>query len=351
MNYQLTIDDYIGRWCYSKQYVRNILSSYKGKHVDVKITSLGGDLDHGLDIRQQFIDHGDVTVYLSGFVASSATVVAMGAKRVVMSKYAMFLVHKCSNFIDAWGSYNADQMQKLIDDLTANKKENDKIDVVLANMYANRCGKKVSEILDILKAGRWLSAQEAKDLGFIDEISETDGGTKINFTPELKTKFNAIGLPTLGLEAEAVDDHAPEPETETSGLLSRIVNSIFGDTEKSPAEDNQSDSKQMKKTNHSFKALCSFLALETITPDNDGDVTLTAEQMERVSNRLAELESSVGEKDDTIKKRDEKISDLTAQVEALKKAPGDETNDIEDETGDKTDFSASAVFNDLKAIL
>lgn len=142
MNYQLTIDAFIGPWAYSKQFVRNVLASHKGKHVDVKISSLGGNLDHGLDIRQQFIDHGDVTVYLSGFVASAATVIAMGAKRIVMSKYAMFLVHKCSNFIDAWGNYNSDQMQQLINELEENKKENDKIDVVLANMYASNAERK-----------------------------------------------------------------------------------------------------------------------------------------------------------------------------------------------------------------
>lgn len=87
MDYQIIIDYSIGLCGYTKQYVRNALSEFKDKHVDVKITSLGGDLDHALDIRQQFVDHGDITAYLSGFVASSATVIAMGAKRIVMSKY------------------------------------------------------------------------------------------------------------------------------------------------------------------------------------------------------------------------------------------------------------------------
>ncbi|MBQ7690481.1 MAG: ATP-dependent Clp protease proteolytic subunit, partial [Muribaculaceae bacterium] len=93
MNYQIIIDDYIGDWLSDtdKQSVRRKLDSYKGKHVDVKISSLGGSLDDGLDIRQQFIDHGDVTAYLHGFVASAATVIAMGAKKIVMGKYALFL--------------------------------------------------------------------------------------------------------------------------------------------------------------------------------------------------------------------------------------------------------------------
>lgn len=200
MRYQLTIDDYIGDWGYSKRYVRQVLAGYAGKHVDVKISSLGGDLNHALDIRKQFLDHGDVTVHLSGFVASAATVIAMGAKRIIISKYAMFLVHKCSNFVDAWGSYNADEMAALIEKLTENKQENDKIDVVLATMYAEKCKKKVSEILDVLKRGAWLTAQEAYDMGFVDEISDEEAGVKLNCSADTLAKFAAIGLPLDGLK-------------------------------------------------------------------------------------------------------------------------------------------------------
>ena len=243
MNYQLILDYNIGLWGYSKQYVRNVLASFKGKHVDVKISSLGGDMDHGLDIRQQFIDHGDVTVYLSGFVASAATIIAMGAKRIVMSKYAMFLVHKCSNFIDAWGNYNADEMQQLIDQLEANKKENDKIDVVLANMYASKCGRKVSEILDILKEGRWLSADEALNYGFIDEISEMEGESKLNYTPDTERKFNALGISTKGLTIDPGQLEQPR-----KSLLGKIVDSIFpGKENKIETESDENNNSELKQ--------------------------------------------------------------------------------------------------------
>ena len=161
MTYNITIDDYIGRWGYSKQYIRNQLSNLKGKSVNVRISSLGGAVDDGLDIRQQFIDHGDVTAYLYGMVASSATILALGAKKVCISKYSMFLIHKVSNWVDAWGSYNADQIEELIDELKANKLENDKFDLVLANMYASKCNKKVDEILPVLKEGRWLTDRKS----------------------------------------------------------------------------------------------------------------------------------------------------------------------------------------------
>lgn len=47
-----------------------------------------------------------------------------------------------SNWVDAWGQYNADQIQQLIDELKENKLQNDKFDLVLANMYAAKCNKR-----------------------------------------------------------------------------------------------------------------------------------------------------------------------------------------------------------------
>ena len=93
MEYQLVIDDYIGDWWLGtdKRSVRERLSKYAGEHVDVKISSLGGSLDDGLDIMQQFLDHGDVTAHLYGFVASAATVIAMGARKIVMASMPYFL--------------------------------------------------------------------------------------------------------------------------------------------------------------------------------------------------------------------------------------------------------------------
>ena len=203
MDYQIIIDDYIGDWWLGtdKQSIRRQLARYKDEHVDVKISSLGGSLDDGLDIRQQFIDHGDVTAHLHGFVASAATVLAMGAKRIVMGKYALFLVHQCSNEVFEWGQMNATDLQTLIDRLQKNKEDNEKIDGVLAAMYASRCkNHSQEELLDLLKESKWLTAQEALDWGFIDEIKDDDEAPEM--TNALARKFNSAGLPLTGLEIQ-----------------------------------------------------------------------------------------------------------------------------------------------------
>ncbi len=334
MNYQLIIDYTIGSWGYSKQYVRNVLSGYKGKHVDVKISSPGGELDHGLDIRQQFLDHGDVTVYLSGFVASAATVIAMGASRVVMSKYAMFLVHKCSNFIDAWGAYNADEMQQLINELTENKRENDKIDVVLANMYAAKCKKKVSEILDLLKAGRWMTAEEALEYGFIDEISEFDGESKLNMTPDLKRRFNAIGLTTDGLEDVMVNKAARK------GLLSKIVEAVFP-----PKEDKTDENQSKEMAKKEFKNIGTATKQDAnFEISEDGNVTIPENSMQAIDSHIASQASQIAD-------RDAKITELENKIKDLEEAPADDTTDVKDDGSEAGSFTASQLFNSIKSAL
>ena len=64
------------------------------------------------------------------------------------------------------------------------------MDLVLANLYANKCKKKVDDILPILKEGRWLTAQEALEYGFIDEIVED--GSKLNFDDAIEDPLQHV---------------------------------------------------------------------------------------------------------------------------------------------------------------
>ena len=350
MNYNLIIDDYIGQYGFSKQYVKNVLANYTNKHVDVKISSLGGDLNHGLDIRQQFLDHGDVTVYFSGFVASAATIIALGAKRICMSKHAFMLVHKCSNFVDAWGSYNADQMQELIDQLTANKKENDKIDVVIAQLYAEKCGKSVSEILDILKREEWLTADEALEYGFIDEIVDAPDMAKMNFTNDLAVKFNRIGLPSAGLEPK-----------QDSSMLEKILTAIrtlqLKFTE--PAQPTN-QFKQFSIMNTQFTNVANILNIEGVPTNEEGQVNLSIEQLQSIENSFADLNARLAEATEnynnlsaTIESLNAQIEAYQAQIDALNAQPGASTIDgvVENTTAEDTYNSSLSLFNSVKSII
>lgn len=330
MKYQLVIDSFIGPWAYSKQFVRNELKKFEGKHIDVLISSPGGSVDHGFAIMQQFVDHGDVTVYLSGMVASAATIIAMGAKRVVMTKASAFMVHQCSNYIDIWGSYNADQIKTLIDELTANKKDNEKFDLIIADVYADKCKKKVAEIIPVLKRGEWLTPQEALDFGFVDEIIEP-GTTdpKLNLTNEYIDRLNNLGIPTDGLSPERFN---------------------FIDPGTAAIDENSFNSTTNMKT-YKFASVESLLKLDAIQVDKDGYVSLKAEDFEKINARLEDLEKSVKDKTDAAASQADEIKNLKEQIKNLEEAPGDETKDIEDQEGDKDDFSAHDLFNSIKSVI
>lgn len=320
MDYQIILDSTIGCWNCSKGAVREALARNKNKPVNVLISSLGGLLDDGLDIMKQFRDHGDVTAYISGFTASAATVAAMGAKKIVMGKYAFFLVHKCSNFIDEWGSYNADQIQDLIERLSANKKENDKIDVVLAQLYADRCGKSISDILDVLKKGEWMNAQEALDLGLVDEITQEDKRQHLSMAD--KDRFLNMGLPIDRINFE--EENAPSWFTRFMNSFNKKKADSSGTTKNVEqlhchnVNGEKLNTITMKKK---FDSIGKVLDKEEFATAEDGAVTITGEEMQKVEDHMASLENSVAEKEAT-------ITDLEKQIENLQKQPGDETTDV-----------------------
>lgn len=332
MTYNINIDDYIGRWGYSKQYIRNQLAGLKGKPVNVRISSLGGSVEHGLDIRQQFLDHGDVTAYLYGLVASSATIAALGAKKVCISKYCMFLVHKVSNWVDAWGQMNADQIQELIDDLKENKLQNDKFDLVLAQMYANKCNKQIDEILDTLKAGRWLTAQEALEYGFVDEIIEDAKEDKVNLA-SFTDKLNVLGFPAL--------PKMDNKEDKESGWFQRIMEKLDAFSPLLKSENSTHLINLIMKKD--YQKVNAILNVEGLEFDKDGKVTLTEAQVKALNEKVDALEKEASDKQ-------AEVDDLTKQVDNLKKADGDDTKKNEGGEGEEVEDifkEANDLYNSL----
>lgn len=335
MTYNITIDDFIGDFGYSKQYIRAELAKCKNKPCNVLVSSPGGDVVHALDICQQFLDHGDVTVYMYGGVASAATVLAMGAKKVCISKYGMFLAHKVSQWVDEWGAMNADQIQELIGKLKDNKLENDKFDLVLANIYADKCKKKVTDILDVLKKGAWMTAQEAKDYGFVDEILGEDDSDVVVDIAHTSKLLNVAGLPAM----PKFEPHKEDEMSVLDKLCKKIEGLIHGDkTEKLIT---------MKKD---YVKVNAILNVEGVEVDKDGKVTLSEAQVKALNDKFTALESEAAKKDKTIEEQ-------TEQIKNLEQNPGDDTHKVEgDENKDddaisNTAKTAKEMFNSVKNLI
>lgn len=236
--YNIDIDSYIG-YPISKWYVKSKLQPMKGKPCTVRINSYGGDVQTALDIRQQFIDHGQVTAYIIGMTASAATILAMGARKVVMSRYALMLVHPCSAAVSAWGDYNKEELAKAIEQLRKTQADLKTLDRVVASIYAAKVGAhNAGSMAALMHEARWIGAEEALHLGLIDEIDPDEqqpDPAKVPMTDAQREHIVACGLPvpTFGMEAESTEATAANagntPHTTTEQQMRKSIGEAVRD--------------------------------------------------------------------------------------------------------------------------
>ena len=285
--YNLHLKGFVGGADFDRNYVDYVLAKNAGKDVNVLIDSLGGNLATALSIAAAFKNHGKVSVHFVGMNASAATIASLGAAHISIDKNAMYLVHKCSTAFFEWGSLNADQFRTLIADCEKTAADLDKLDVNIASMYAGKCKKKTKCLLDLMKVGGWLSAKDALDWGFVDEITDLENEPAPVLTDAVASELAAAGIPLPNLPVE-------EKENPILSFFEKMA-AIF-----------QSKSKQQITMNKIYKSICALLSIESISL-TDGKASLTDEQLTAL-DKAVEMKLQV-------------ISDLEAQIAALKAAP------------------------------
>lgn len=131
--------------------------------LNVYINSPGGDVFAGQAIYSMLKRHkATINVYVDGLAASIASLIAMAGDKVIMPANAMMMVHNPWTF--AFG--NANDFRKLADDM-------DKIRDSMVVAYESRSALTTDEIIELLDAETWLSAEDCLEYGFCDEIEET----------------------------------------------------------------------------------------------------------------------------------------------------------------------------------
>ncbi|MGJ5606386.1 Clp protease ClpP [Latilactobacillus sakei] len=128
--------------------------------VEININSGGGLVDVGAEIYTALRAYaGPVTVNVMGMAASAASIIAMAGDTVKMSPVARIMIHNAS--AESAGDYRA--MDKMSDML---KNAND----ALSNAYMIKTGMDKDKLLDLMNETTYLTADKAKELGFIDEV-------------------------------------------------------------------------------------------------------------------------------------------------------------------------------------
>lgn len=194
----------------SKEFARDMLS-LRGKEIKVRINSLGGNLFAGQAMYAAIKQHDKfVTTYIDGVAASAATFPAIAGDKVIMPSNAMFMIHNPSTGV--WG--NSNDFRKAADDL-------DKIRESMVSAYADKSGLDRDRIIDMLNTEEWLTASEAKELGFVDEVEQSlsiaaslnGGEMTVNGVSFSVDRFKS--LPTALVSAAAKQPKQNKPEAKT----------------------------------------------------------------------------------------------------------------------------------------
>lgn len=131
--------------------------------VIVRINSGGGLVTAGMEIYSLLHGLDNVTVEITGIAASAAGVIAEAGKTVKMHPVSMIMIHNVSGVFD--GDYHdMKHAAGVLQDMNA----------AMAGAFVEKSGRSIDEVLSIMDKETWLTADQALEYGFADEIIHAD---------------------------------------------------------------------------------------------------------------------------------------------------------------------------------
>ena len=199
---------------------------------------------------------------------------------------SLMLIHNVSTEVWEWQMANKEQLDQLIAFFQKERKDLDTIDRVIASLYAKKNGKSVEDCMTKMTAAAWLSPQDALDFGLIDHIVEDEDVKKksnrlrTTFTNSIFKDFGLPSLPadTTGDLSSVVDQEGNPAEgfmQKATAWMQKRFPKLFAEESTNP----------MKKV---FTCLCALLAVQDFEV-NDGKITITEEDADKVEGQLDQL--------------------------------------------------------------
>ncbi len=304
--YHLHLKGYVGGYDFDSDYVDYVLGKHPEEEVHVLIDSLGGSLATALSIVAAFRNHSNVHVHFVGMNASAATIASLGAKHVSIDSSAMYLVHKCSVEFFRWASANSDKLADIIKEARQMKSDLEKMDANVAQMYAAKCQKTPEDLLALMQKGGWLTAKEAKEWGFVDEITDFAEDAAPVITDSIAADMTASGIPVpSGFSKE-----------QSTNLFARFIDSLTNFFNHSNAQHNM---EQQENTTTQEQVQTQ----QAHAPEAQAQVTQQPEATQQPTQAQQDQQHA-----QALAAKDQEIANLRAEIEALKKAPGASTSQV-----------------------
>ena len=153
--------------------VASALAQANGRAVTLRLNSPGGDAFAGIAIANLLRGYsGEVTAIVDGLAASAASVIAMGADKLLMGRGSQLMIHRAANVAIVMG--NAEQMRAQLIEAAKMADRLDKLDEGMADIYSAKCGLATSETLALMAKETYMSAKQAVASKMADGLAEEE---------------------------------------------------------------------------------------------------------------------------------------------------------------------------------
>ena len=308
----LYINGYIGQQGFFDEasFDLTTLNNFLDKHQDIEelnvfINSGGGSVTEGFAIHDKLMSLPfTVNTIVNGMCGSIATVIFQAGKKGKRKMYANseFFVHNPFWMPDAPNAMEAKDLEALAEDL---KRAENKI----VNFYSSITGKSTEDLKPILDRQTTLTASEAIELGFADEImgGEIKAFTKYKIAAYLSNQNKTIIMAeTTEIKAEL---------TGIKSFLAKLTSKLF-----KAAMTETIDGKVIHFDGSTLTEGTLVFEDETmLTPLADGDYvvdTATYTVVGGVVTAVTQVEVEVQVEDAKLKEANAQIEDLKAQLAA-----------------------------------
>jgi len=155
---------------FSAKRMAGALRAIGDRDVTVQINSPGGDVFEGVAIYNMLAAHpAKVRIEVLGLAASIASVIAMAGDEIAMGRGAMMMVH------NSWGVVVGNA-----NDFMAAAEVFSKVDESMQSIYMARTGMAEKELVKIMDAETFMTAEDAVAKGFADALMDDADASTAN---------------------------------------------------------------------------------------------------------------------------------------------------------------------------
>ena len=295
-NVKVDIIGEISEWYNSMPYLKYKIDEANGASIDFTISSGGGSVTEGMGMADLISTYSNETTATGiGLVASIATVVLLAADKVKMTENSFLMIHR--PWSQAFG--NSDELEATAELL--DKMEEKLLDIYLSSVYKRKGQEKDlrKKIKKMMAAETWMTAQEALEFGFIDEIVKTDE-KKIDLLPLQNSLSKFINVPAALLINNKKD------EDMGNSILEKIKNLLNHTDEVTVIEPTVQPIVEPVNVDE--------LEVAMNVLKEKGYTVLTAEEMNALTDKSNEQTTSINEIETVLETLGNELVALRAQV-------------------------------------